>query len=95
MDDSVSLLYCSVTDNNYIPKNACDDDTGLCHFTNFGLFGNDASLFEGIFLSFRVVSNHSVEGDTKRIFRIGDFYVLFHLKTIEHQFGMKYNICNC
>ena len=84
VDDLVSSVCCPVIDNSCMSRNSVDDDTGLCHIANSSLGCNDACLFMGISGSFRIVSDYSVEVDTKKIFRLGDVHVLFHLTTMAH-----------
>ena len=91
VDSPVSSVCCPVTDNNYMAQNSGDDDTVLRHDANPGIGGNNASLFVGSSNSFKLVSNYSVEVATKRIFRLGHVHVFSHLKTMAHQFGMKWN----
>ena len=84
MDCSVSSVYYPVTDNDYIPQNSDDDDTGLYHILNFGLGDNYVSLFVDSTDIFRVAFDHSVEVAAERIFRLVDVHVLSHLKIMTH-----------
>ena len=85
VDGSGSSVCSPIIDNNYMVQNCVGDDTVLCYGDN------DVFSIVGSSDSFKVVSDYSVEMFTKRIFRIGDVHVLFDLKSMAHQFGMKWN----